>query len=180
MPSPIAHTTAAYAIYLVFDSDLERFLPWTGRQFSRLFLVSIFLCLLPDLGSIIGIVTGDFARFHNSWEHSLLMGLVTALLVGGAVSWIRAGQFWRWFLIALFCYESHVIMDYFTIGRGVMLFWPFSLDRWGAPVKLFYGLHWSDGWLTPRHLWTAVTEIAFAAVVVSGLVFWKKGSMDHL
>ena len=179
MPSPIAHTTAAYAIFVASNSQLDRFLPWNERRGTHLFLVLVFLCLLPDFGSIIGLVTGDFARFHNSWEHSLLVGLVVGLAGGAAISQFRGDPFWRWFVVVLLCYQSHVLMDYFTIGRGVMLFWPFSEERWGAPIKLFYGLHWSDGWWTPRPLWTAVTEIAFAAVVVTGLVWWKKDSLAH-
>ena len=30
---------------------------------------------------------------------------------------------------------------------------------------LFYGLHRSDGWISIRHLWTLLTESAFALVV---------------
>ncbi len=54
-------------------------------------------------------------------------------------------------------------MDAFTIGRGVMILWPFSIDRYASPVSLFYGVHWSDGWVSVRHLWTMVTELALLA-----------------
>ena len=37
-------------------------------------------------------------------------------------------------------------MDFFTVGRGVNPFWPFSLERFASPVPVFYGLHWSYGW----------------------------------
>lgn len=176
MPSPIAHSTAAYAVYVAFSPAGDQFLPWSGHRFTRLFLLCIFLCLLPDFGSIFGLISGDFARYHNSWEHSLPTGFALALLLGAAVFLLGVGEFWRWFLIVLLCYESHVLMDYFTVGRGVMLFWPFSAERWSAPIKIFYGLHWSDGWWTVRHLWTAVTEITFAAVCVCVLISWKRGA----
>jgi hypothetical protein len=57
-------------------------------------------------------------------------------------------------------------MDYFTFGRGVMAWWPFSSERFQSPVKLFHGLHWSDGVLSLQHVWTVATEAAFVALMV--------------
>ena len=68
-------------------------------------------------------------------------------------------------------------MDFFTIGRGVMVFWPLSLERFASPVPLFYGLHWSDGYLSERHLITLVTELGFLFLLGIVMHFWpeKKG-----
>ena len=63
-------------------------------------------------------------------------------------------------------------MDYFTVGRGVLAFWPFTAERFSAPVPLFYGLRWSEGWVSPRHVWTVLTEVPFAAVVVYAATRW--------
>ena len=60
-------------------------------------------------------------------------------------------------------------MDLFTIGRGVLLFWPFSSQRFSFPLKLFYGLHWYDGWLSLRHMWTLLTELGFVVVIVAAV-----------
>lgn len=121
---------------------------------------------MPDLDFAPGLLLGDFDQFHNTVSNSLLVGLLIAFLVG-AIVWIKRRQrfiFWGGF--ALLCYEVHVIMDYFTIGRGVMLFWPFSTERFEPAVKLFYGLHRSAGWISIQHLWTLLTEIAFTLIVL--------------
>ncbi|NIV75262.1 MAG: hypothetical protein GWN37_10615, partial [Gammaproteobacteria bacterium] len=47
----------------------------------------------------------------------------------------------RAFLLTLVCYELHVLLDYLTVGRGVMLLWPLSAERFAPPIYLFYGLH---------------------------------------
>ena len=100
--------------------------------------------------------------------NSLVLGLVVALGVGSVIWLIQRSGFVFWFIIVLVCYEAHVMMDYFTIGRGVMALWPFSSIRYQSPVKLFYGLRWSDGWISVRHLWTLITEMGF--VVFVGLI----------
>ena len=68
-----------------------------------------------------------------------------------------------WAIGGLLCCWSHIAMDYFTVGRGVMLFWPLSLARFDSPVKAFYGLRWSAGLWSTHHLYTFVTEILFIA-----------------
>ena len=166
MPSHIAHTAAAYAVYSVFA--------WGGSQKSTalkgaaaVFLAAaVVLSLLHDLSSLAALFGADLSTVHNNWEHSLMVALVVALVLGGLVQ-LRTGQgFSRWFWFAFVCYSLHLIMDLFTVGRGVMLLWPFSGVRISPPFKLFYGLHWSDGWLSTRHWWTLLTETAFALVVI--------------
>jgi inner membrane protein len=162
MPSPLAHLTMGYILYRVY----RPYLPQQGaEQFGplpRLLLVTMGFSMLPDLDSVVGILTSDFGRFHNNLTHSLIIGLGVALGVGCLALWKRQSQFGHWFLIALLCYELHIIMDFFTIGRGVMAFWPLSSDRFLSPAAIFYGLHWSEGIYSIRHLWTLFTELAFA------------------
>ena len=164
MPSPIAHTMIGYVIYRIFQLRMSH---GSTKQIGSLPLLAftIGLSLLPDLDSVIGIWMGDFWRFHNQATHSLIIGLIIALGIG-AVIWLRRRSgFLCWFIIALLCYELHVIMDFFTLGRGVMLLWPFSSDRYESSVKLFYGFHWSQGWVSVMHLWTLVTELGFVVLV---------------
>ncbi len=84
------------------------------------------------------------------------------------------GGSWRWGAMILLCFELHVLMDLFTIGRGVKVLWPLSDARYSPPIKLFYGLHWSDGWLSVRHLWTLLSEAAFAAVIGAAAYGWSR------
>jgi hypothetical protein len=67
-------------------------------------------------------------------------------------------------------------MDYFTWSRGVMAFWPLMPDRFSAPVVLFYGFHWSQGWVSPRHLWTLLTEAPVAVAAVLTARRWRQSA----
>ena len=168
MPSPIAHAAMGYVIYRIYQPHL----PQKGSRhvgpLPLLLMVTVGLSLLPDLDAVPGVLFGDLRRFHNSVMHSLVFGLVVAIPIA-IVVWLRKPSgFVHWFIIALLCYEAHVIMDFFTLGRGVMALWPFSWDRYQSPVYLFYGLHWSEGWISVRHLWTLMTEVGF--VVFVGLI----------
>jgi membrane-bound metal-dependent hydrolase YbcI (DUF457 family) len=165
MPSPIAHTAAGYAIYYLSRSRT----PGTKLKgigpFPAPLIVTTGFSLLPDVDSLLGFLSGNFGRFHNNATHSFIVGLGMALAFGLLMWWKERSGFGFWFFTALLGYELHVLMDSATIGRGVMALWPFTAERYMFPIIVFYGLHWSDGWLSIRHLWTAATELAFAALV---------------
>jgi hypothetical protein len=170
MPSPIAHLTAGYALYAltrVYQPELAPGPP--HRSVPFLLTVTMGFSLAPDLDSIVGLLAGDFGRFHNNLTHSLLVGAVVSLVFGAAMQALRGRGFGFWFGVSLAAYELHVLMDWTTFGRGVMAWWPLTDVRFQAPVFLFYGLHWSQGWLSFRHLWTLVTELAFAAAALLAL-----------
>ena len=166
MPSPIAHLTAGYAIYtLSRTGSPQRELRQVG-PFPGLLVFTAGLSLLPDIDSVAGLLTGNFGRFHNNLTHSLLLGLGIAFIIGVLMHWQTGSGFWHWMTLAGLCYDLHVIMDWTTYGRGVMALWPFTAERYLAPVTLFYGLHWSDGLFSERHLMTLATELGFAALVL--------------
>ncbi|UCG22690.1 MAG: metal-dependent hydrolase, partial [Chloroflexota bacterium] len=158
MPSPLAHLTAGYVVYEVYrhkrpEHDKVRFGP-----VPALLIMVVILSLLPDIDSVVGVLTGDFGRFHNNLTHSLFVGFVVALVFGILASWKERSSFWPLLVVALFCYELHVMMDALTVGRGVMALWPFSSVRILSPLPLFYGLHWSDGLRSWSHMVTLLTE----------------------
>ncbi len=128
-------------------------------------VLALGLSLFPDLDSILGILMGDLERYHNNLTHSLILGVVVASGVSGVVWLKQRSGFSAWFMISLLCYEMHVLMDFFTSGRGVMLLWPFSSNRYSSTVSLFYGVQWSEGWVSPQHLLTLVTEMGFILFV---------------
>jgi len=49
----------------------------------------------------------------------------------------------------------------------VMLFWPFTQNRFASPIKIFYGLQWGLGWFSVWHLWTIITELLFVVVIIA-------------
>jgi hypothetical protein len=168
VPSPIAHTFMGWVVYRICRRQIAHADEgWVG-PFPWLLVATTGLSILPDLDVVPGILMGDLGRFHNNVMSSLMAGLVVALGVGGFVGLSQHSGFLKWFVLTLGCYELHLIMDFFTVGRGIMLFWPFSTNRYQSPVKLFYGLRWSDGWVSVRHLWTLLTELGF--VVLVGLI----------
>jgi inner membrane protein len=167
MPSPITHVTAGYIVYR-FAKAGSRTRPEAGTDVVLL-ASAVILSLLPDFDSVLGILMGDFGRYHNNLSHSLLVGLMVALAVGGLSSLTTRDQFGLWFGLALACYQLHIVLDYFTWGRGVMAFWPITPERFSPPVALFYGFHWSEGLVSHRHLWTLLTEAPLAAALVAGV-----------
>ncbi len=165
MPSPIAHITVGCVIYEFVRSRSRLARLSVGGQLVGL-VVALFLSMMPDLDSIAGILSGNFGRYHNNLTHSLFMGFAIAPVVALIAYLADRKRILLWLLLGLACYELHVLMDFFTVGRGVMIFWPLSPQRWEPPIKLFYGLHWSDGWFSHKHLWTLLNELTFSVCLV--------------
>lgn len=158
MPSPLTHAAMGYAIYRLRRAhapDIDSLKP---RQMPRLLLITIGLSVLPDVDVVPGLLAGDLGRFHNHISNSVFVGLLVAF-VFASLAWARyRSSFTFWFTTAALCYELHILMDLLTPGRGLMLLWPFTSDRYDLPLKLFYGVHWSQGWLTFHHVVTLATE----------------------
>jgi membrane-bound metal-dependent hydrolase YbcI (DUF457 family) len=170
MPSPLAHLAAGYAVtHVAWRASGRR--P-DARGSAVVLAWAAVLSLLPDLDSVLGIALGDFGRFHNNASHSLFVGIAVAVVAGGLAAASGRVRFRTAFALTLVCYELHVVMDYWTVGRWVMVLWPWTAERFSPPFPLFYGLRWSDGLLSARHLWTILTETAFVAVVVLAARRW--------
>jgi hypothetical protein len=182
VPSPIAHATIGYAVYRLYSAHYPEENKYKIGPTPRLLIATVGLSLLPDLDFLPGLLVGDFDRYHNAISHSLFLGVLVALFTGTFMWLVGRSHFFFWFGLTLLCYELHVIMDFFIDGRGVMLLWPLSPDRLKSPVKLFYGLHRSDGWVSIRHLWTLLTELVFAVFVIltmnSVIDKWMKKSIE--
>ena len=166
MPSPIAHAAIGYVAYRLWRKRLPSAANRNFFKLPSLLLLTTVLSLAPDIDAVVGLLMGDLGRFHNNLTNSLTFVLVLSTAIAGLAYLTRPSEVSAWFALGLVCVGAHIAMDYLTVGRGVMLFWPLSSNRYGAPLKLFYGLHWSDGLFSIRHLWTALTETVFALVVI--------------
>lgn len=173
MPSPIAHLTAGYVVYRLSRNHEPKPSLRHPQWGPALLWLAGGLSLLPDIDSAAGVLLGDFARYHNNATHSLLVGTGIALGFAAVMKW-RTGSFGFWFLFALACYNLHILMDAATWSRGVKALWPLSDQRFLSPVYLFYGLHWSNGLASSKHLVTIATELAFAAVVLFPWWGWPR------
>ena len=129
------------------------------------------------MDAILGLLSGDFGRFHNNGTHSFVLGLGFACLAAGLI-WIkRRRDFLPWFLVLWLSYASHVILDFFTIGgRGVMMLWPLSSQRYDASIKLFYGVRWSEGVFSIENLWTLSSELVLVLLVGLALFAFRGGT----
>ncbi len=144
--------------------------PGQWRRATAFWTLVAFFSLLPDIDSVAGVISGHFGRFHNNLTHSLMFGVAVALVVAGLACAFDRPRVRAWFLLALACCWTHVVLDFFTIGRGVMVFWPFTPRRFESPVKFFYGLHWADKLNSIHHLWTFLNEAAFTCVMLG--IIW--------
>ncbi len=167
MPSPIAHLAAGYAAYYLSRSRQPQMKVTTIGPLPTSLAVAAGFSLLPDIDSMAGLVMGNFGRFHNNATHSLVVGVGAAMAFAAVMQWRTRKGFAYWFMLALVCYEAHVVMDSATISRGVMVIWPLNMERYLLPFRLFYGFHWSDGLISNRHIWTFLSEGVFAAVIVT-------------
>lgn len=108
-----------------------------GQLISRrLMLAGMAAAILPDLDVIafqFDIPYGsEFG--HRGFSHSPAAAAILALAMAFAHRTLQAG-FGRAFLFLLFAGASHGLLDAFTNGgSGIALLWPFSTERFFAPV----------------------------------------------
>ena len=150
MPSPIAHIAAGYI---------------AGRKIKLNIWICVLFSILPDFDFLPGILLKDPAEWHGAFSHSLI-GL---FIFGFVVYWItflfnHANTALKFSFFSMLIYASHVIMDFFTYGRGIMLLWPLH-KRFVSPLSLFIGLRWSDHSASIYHLWTICNEGLFVIAI---------------
>jgi membrane-bound metal-dependent hydrolase YbcI (DUF457 family) len=118
MPFPVGHTLAgcAVALALIPSGTPHAWEAWT-------------LCLvsanLPDLDFLPGFLADKPMAFHRGPSHSPVAGIIAAVVGASLMTW--ASLPWAFSVVLIFlAYGSHVGLDYFTQGRGVLLGWPIS------------------------------------------------------
>lgn len=126
MPTVLSHPAVPIAIGIGLG---RKVIP------TRLIIVGIVLSIIPDLDVLAFRFGISYASDigHRGFSHSLTFTTLAALL---GASLFRAG-FTKafWFLFA--ASASHGIFDAFTNGGlGIALFWPFSAERFFAPIQI--------------------------------------------
>ena len=167
MPSPIAHLGAGYVLFAFFRRHLSPAVIETTGRGLILLAICFFFSMLPDIDAVPGFLSGDMGRYHNQWTHSLLWALGLSALLAAIVYAVKRKAFLAWFTLLFSCYSIHIVMDYFTYGRGVRLLWPVAADRFKSDPSFFGGLHWSEGLFSSNHIWTAIEEISFGAILIA-------------
>lgn len=128
MPTILTHMAVPLAIGAGLGS---RTIP------RRLLAAGMIGAALPDIDVLafrFGVAYGD-AMGHRGFTHSIIIAALIAL--AGAAAWRLPGAGRRKIFAFLFMsIASHGILDCFTNGgHGVALLWPFSAERYFAPVQ---------------------------------------------
>lgn len=179
MPSPIIHTGLGFIIYRVIRDRFHGQYKLKNTGLPLVLVLAVGISLLPDIDVIPGILANDLGRYHNNISHSIIFGSMVALLLAVIVSRTLKSGIWIWLVIFTLGYSMHALLDFFTMGeRGVMLFWPLTSERFSSPLKLFYGVRWSEGLFSQVHLHTLVNEIVFLALVGLVLLFIERKKLN--
>lgn len=128
MPTILAHT----AVPLALAAGLG-----TARVPARLLAAGIAASMLPDVDVIafrLGIpYASDLG--HRGFSHSIVFAIAIGLLVAAAHRALRATFGWTLGVVAL-AMASHGLLDACTNGGlGVALLWPWSGERYFAPLR---------------------------------------------
>lgn len=159
MPSPLAHGAVALALWPVLRRSMPNASLTQRASVAGMLLLGT---LGADLDIPLGFVaTGEAFEMHGGATHSLFAGAVFGVIF--ALVCRRLANM-RWMSLAVIgasAWWSHVLLDAFTPGRGVAIFWPLVTDRFNAPVAMFYGVRHSDPLAWQHHLLTITTEMPF-------------------
>jgi hypothetical protein len=144
MALPIAHSCFGLAL------GIWRFVPRCGswNEVLRLawdrraeLLACILIANAPDIDLIIGVLTGNLNRFHQTGTHTLagILAIALGLWLYGKYARQQRSVLVFWFVFLLLA--GHLVIDIFTADTkrpiGLMLAWPFSDACWHSKVSIF-------------------------------------------
>ncbi len=171
MSSPVIHLALGYAIYRAARTRA----PSLGGLTPRLALgAAALFSIAPDFDYAVGLLAGDVGRFHNNLTHSIAFGAAASLAAAAAATALYRA--WNMRFLALYafaCHTGHLLIDWATRGRGVMLCWPLTEARFSSPWILFPGVDWSQGLWAADHLRTLSFDAAAAALLIGGVLLWS-------
>jgi inner membrane protein len=152
----------------------------TGRRAParpiRLTLACVALALLPD-ADVLFLLAGlpDRGLFgHRGLTHTPLFALIVGALVGLGAWAARRPRPWRLALGAALLVLSHGLLDGLADeGRGVFVFWPFSLTRYHFSWRPIPDIPVGLAMLRPLGLRHLAIELAYFLPMVVGALCWR-------
>ncbi|MBE9039340.1 metal-dependent hydrolase [Oscillatoriales cyanobacterium LEGE 11467] len=170
MPSPIAHSVAGYLLAKSLPAD--RFSENRIQKWSLYIFYASLIAVVADLDFIPQFVTGN--AYHRGITHSLVFALGFSAISALIVSVWKKFSYIKIFTLTSIFYGSHLLLDYFSYGRGIKLFLPFVDRFFRSPIILFPGLHYSRGLFHISHLLPIGFEIAISILGIGVVWWWKK------
>ncbi|MFA9479103.1 metal-dependent hydrolase [Phycisphaerales bacterium AB-hyl4] len=166
MPSPIAHVGLAFFARPFLARHPAAHALSRPRRWAFYALIS-FALIAPDLDFALAFIFTHPLHDHGTYMHSLFAAILFAPLFAFIAYPLLQRSIPRLTLalVGFAAYSSHLLLDLFTPGRGIMLAWPVTTERFASPVPLFFGAHHSQLWAFHLHLITLLTELIFVALV---------------
>jgi inner membrane protein len=128
MPTVLSHPVVPLAIRVGFGA---------GKISNRLLLAGALGSVLPDL-DVVGFWYGiphESEFGHRGFSHSMVFATVVALIGATAYRTLNT-SFGTAFVFLLLSIGSHGVLDAFTDGgAGIALLWPWSQNRYFAPLR---------------------------------------------
>lgn len=173
MPSPIAHTLAAYTALVLARPDIIR-----DRQTNSLAIGSAFVFgTLADADFAVAAFTHSRVWGHHFFSHSIPFLLIVTAVSYAVLKLLRRPRAFHLACLAGLLYGTHLLLDTFTedgsAPYGIPLLWPFTRRHFYPPVTIFFSIHRGDMQAIsgPNNLHAILIEavvmapIAFLAVV---------------
>mgnify|MGYP000535911898 CR=1 FL=1 len=168
MPSPIAHTLAAYAALVIARPSIL-----ADRQSNSIAVGTAFVCgALADADFAMTVLTHNRVWGHHYFSHSIPFVLFFTAICYLALRLLRKTPVWEYAWLAGLAYATHLLLDYFTEDGsrpyGIPLLWPFTGHHFMAPVNIFYSIHRGDlqAIFGPHNLKAIIVEIVVLSPIV--------------
>lgn len=157
MPLPLGHTAIGLAINDIYPKGSFTDNPW------KPFVFVVALSNLPDIDVITGLMLyGNGDVFHRGPTHSLLFGLIMALIASRVGNWWSkiSGVSFFWCFLVIF---SHVLADAILTHVPVSLWWPLELNCSGG----------YSGWVDVINfvVFGAIRDVGIIVTVATVIVF---------
>lgn len=165
MPSPVAHGSLVLVVSALVGRH-DRLRQAVADAPAFFYLAALAALWAPDVDFLLRLLIDDPALRHGGATHSLAIGVAVGVVFTGACRARYGAAFptTLGFGIGAACAWAHALMDMATWGSGVMLLWPFSVDRYRT-VPLFFGARHSQPGAWELHLVTLLTELLFIAAL---------------
>ena len=145
MPSPLVHSATGYVIWRLIRTSLDRRGPGAPVWGLAALVLCIGVSIVPDFDFIVGMLAGNPGAYHNQFMNSAVAAGIVSLIAAALARSLAGIRFGLALAAALACYGTHLLMDFWTHGRGLKLLWPFTDHRFQPPFPVFYGVRWSQG-----------------------------------
>lgn len=145
------------------------------RLAAAMALLSL-LALLPDADVVAFWLGIPYAApwGHRGASHSVVFAAGVALAVAAVARALRAPA-GRWGTLTFLAVASHGLLDSLTNGGlGAALLWPFSHERFFAPVRPLPVSPIGSRMLSSRGLYVVVVEL-FAFIPLWAYALWPRG-----